>query len=416
MLNAKITGIASYVPDYVLTNDELSQMVDTNDEWITTRVGIKERRILKGEGLGSSYMGKIAVDRLLASTGTKKEEVDLVICATSNPDYRFPSTASIIAHKCGLSNCYAYDIQAACAGFIVTLQAANAYIRSGLYKKVIVVAAEMMSSMTNYEDRTTCPLFGDAAAAVMVEPTEEEGIGVIDGVFHVNGDWFAKEMEQTMSDIISEEGGIDSFKTMRMPVVSALGVKLGIEDSTLSDIIDYLDGDTANLPDFESTAGYTDDAVVAAVREARTIVHSIGPNHTAVIPAYANGKDVAVDFLRFMATDIAQESYIRSTGGASLPFNYDLKEKNIELYNELHPLQQSRHDYFNAYEIYTLPSDRAFPLARYGGIKAFVTEHYYTTFSANGNQKTPGDYYDETISAWTTNKFNNALSNSGIVR
>lgn len=236
------------------------------------------------------------------------------------------------------------------------------------------------------------------------------------GVFHVNGDWFAKEMEQTMSDIISEEGGIDSFKTMRMPVVSALGVKLGIEDSTLSDIIDYLDGDTASLPDFESTAGYTDDAVVAAVREARTIVHSIGPNHTAVIPAYANGKDVAVDFLRFMATDIAQESYIRSTGGASLPFNYDLKEKNIELYNELHPLLQSRHDYFNAYEIYTLPSDRAFPLARYGGIKAFVTEHYYTTFSANGNQKTPGDYYDETISAWTSNKFNNALSNSGIVR
>ena len=199
MLNAKITGIASYVPDYVLTNDELSQMVDTNDEWITTRVGIKERRILKGEGLGSSYMGKIAVDRLLASTGTKKEEVDLVICATPNPDYRFPSTASIIAHKCGLSNCYAYDIQAACAGFIVTLQAANAYIRSGLYKKVIVVAAEMMSSMTNYEDRTTCPLFGDAAAAVMVEPTEEEGIGVIDGVFHVDG--------EGLSHLVMKAGG-----------------------------------------------------------------------------------------------------------------------------------------------------------------------------------------------------------------
>lgn len=199
MLNAKITGIASYVPDYVLTNDELSQMVDTNDEWITTRVGIKERRILKGEGLGSSYMGKIAVDRLLASTGTKKEEVDLVICATSNPDYRFPSTASIIAHKCGLSNCYAYDIQAACAGFIVTLQAANAYIRSRLYKKVIVVAAEMMSSMTNYEDRTTCPLFGDAAAAVMVEPTEEEGIGVIDGVFHVDG--------EGLSHLVMKAGG-----------------------------------------------------------------------------------------------------------------------------------------------------------------------------------------------------------------
>ena len=133
-------------------------------------------------------MGAIAVNRLLEKTGVGKDEVDLVICATSNPDYRFPSTASIITHKCGMSNCYAYDIQAACAGFIVALQAATAYIRGGMYKKVIVVAAEMMSSMTNYEDRTTCPLFGDAAAAVMVEPTEEEGIGVMDGVFHVDGE------------------------------------------------------------------------------------------------------------------------------------------------------------------------------------------------------------------------------------
>lgn len=188
MYSARITGIASYVPDYVLTNDELSHMVDTNDEWITTRVGIKERRILKGEGLGSSHMGKIAVERLLASTGTKPEEIELVICATSNPDYRFPSTASIIAHKSGLPRCYAYDIQAACAGFIVSLQAGAAYIRSGMYKKVIVMSAEMMSSMTNYEDRTTCPLFGDAAAAVLLEPTEEQGVGVIDGVFHIDGE------------------------------------------------------------------------------------------------------------------------------------------------------------------------------------------------------------------------------------
>lgn len=188
MFSARITGIASYVPDYILTNDELSTMVDTNDEWITTRVGIKERRIQKGEGLGSSHMGVIAVNRLLENTGCKPEDIDLVICATSNPDYRFPSTASIIAHQCGLNHCYAYDIQAACAGFIVTLQAATAYIRSGMYKKVIVVAAEMMSSMTNYEDRTTCPLFGDAAAAVLVEPTEEPNVGVIDGIFHVNGE------------------------------------------------------------------------------------------------------------------------------------------------------------------------------------------------------------------------------------
>ncbi|MBS7409685.1 MAG: ketoacyl-ACP synthase III [Muribaculaceae bacterium] len=188
MYSAKITGIASYVPDYALTNDELSQMVDTNDEWITTRVGIKERRILKGEGLGSSHMGKIAVERLLANTGTNPDDIDLVICATSNPDYRFPSTASIIAHKAGLNKCYAYDIQAACAGFIVALQAGTAYVRAGMYKKVIVIAAEMMSSMTNYDDRTTCPLFGDAAACVLLEPAEEQGVGVIDGVFHVDGE------------------------------------------------------------------------------------------------------------------------------------------------------------------------------------------------------------------------------------
>ncbi|MDD5870520.1 MAG: ketoacyl-ACP synthase III [Bacteroidales bacterium] len=188
MYSAKITGIASYVPDYVLTNDELSQMVDTNDEWITTRVGIKERRIQKGEGLGSSNMGKIAVERLLANTGTNPDDIDLVICATSNPDYRFPSTASIIAHKAGLNKCYGYDIQAACAGFIVALQAGTAYVRAGMYKKVIVIAAEMMSSMTNYDDRTTCPLFGDAAACVLLEPTEEQGVGVIDGVFHVDGE------------------------------------------------------------------------------------------------------------------------------------------------------------------------------------------------------------------------------------
>lgn len=186
MPNAKISGIASYVPDDVLDNEMLSKMVDTNDEWITTRVGIKERRILKKEGAGSSYLGIQAVEKLLASTGTAPEEVDLLICATSNPDYRFPSTGSIIAHNCGLTNAYAYDIQAACAGFLVALQDGSAYIRSGLRKKIVVVAAEMMSSMTDYTDRATCPLFGDGAGAMLLEPTENP-VGIIDGVFHVDG-------------------------------------------------------------------------------------------------------------------------------------------------------------------------------------------------------------------------------------
>lgn len=187
MLNARISGIASYVPDDILDNEMLSKMVDTNDEWITSRVGIKERRILKLEGAGSSYMGAKAVNKLLEDTGVKAGEIDLLICATSNPDYRFPSTASVIAHDCGLSNAYAYDIQAACAGFLVALQDGTAYIRSGMYHKIVVVAAEKMSSMVDYKDRATCPLFGDGAACVLLTPTEEQNAGVIDGIFHVDG-------------------------------------------------------------------------------------------------------------------------------------------------------------------------------------------------------------------------------------
>lgn len=186
MLNAKITGLASYIPDSILDNEMLSKMVDTNDEWITTRVGVKERRILRDPDKGSSYMGIKAVNKMLAETGTNPQDIDLLICATSNPDYRFPSTASVIAHGCGLDRAYAYDIQAACAGFLVALQDARAYISSGIYKKIVVVAAEKMSSMTDYQDRATCPLFGDAAACMLVEPTEEP-VGIIDAEFHVDG-------------------------------------------------------------------------------------------------------------------------------------------------------------------------------------------------------------------------------------
>lgn len=187
MFSARISAIASYVPEDVLDNEMLSKMVDTNDEWITTRVGIKERRILHKEGAGSSYLGIKAVEKMLADYNVNADEVDLLICATSNPDYRFPSTASVIAYGTGLTNAYAYDIQAACAGFIVALQDAAGYIKSGIYKKVIVCCAEKMSSMVNYKDRATCPLFGDGAACVLVEPSEEAGVGVIDAVFHVDG-------------------------------------------------------------------------------------------------------------------------------------------------------------------------------------------------------------------------------------
>lgn len=186
MVNARIAGISSYVPDSILDNEMLSQMVDTNDEWITTRVGIKTRHILKGEGLGSSYMGIQCVNKLLAETGVAPEDIDLLICATTNPDYRFPSTGSIICHQCGLTNAYSYDSEAACAGFLVSLQDAKGYICSGIYKNVIVVATEKMSSMTNYKDRATCPLFGDGAGAVLVQPTDKN-VGVIDAILRCDG-------------------------------------------------------------------------------------------------------------------------------------------------------------------------------------------------------------------------------------
>jgi 3-oxoacyl-[acyl-carrier-protein] synthase-3 len=185
-LKAVITGIGGYVPEYILNNQELSTMMDTNDEWITTRVGIKERRILKDKHTGSSFMGAKAIEDLFSKTGTKPEEIDLVICATSTPDHIFPSCASMAADKVGIKNALAFDVQAACSGFIVSLSTAASFIESGKYKKVLVLAAEKMSSITNYTDRTTAPLFGDGAAVVLLEPTTED-LGVVDSLLKTDG-------------------------------------------------------------------------------------------------------------------------------------------------------------------------------------------------------------------------------------
>lgn len=187
MKNAVITGIGGYVPEYILTNEELSRMVDTSDEWILTRVGIKERRILNEEGLGSAYMGRKAVRELLKKTDVDPQTVDCVICATTTPDYRFPSNASIIIGKLGMKNAHGFDISCACCGFLYTVDLASAMVQSGRYKRIIVVAAEKMSSMTDYQDRQTCVLFGDGAACVMVEATEEEGVGFQDSFLRTDG-------------------------------------------------------------------------------------------------------------------------------------------------------------------------------------------------------------------------------------
>jgi 3-oxoacyl-[acyl-carrier-protein] synthase-3 len=186
MIHAAITGVQGYVPDYILTNDELATMVDTNDEWITSRTGIKERHILKGEGQGTSVMGIEAVRGLLAKTNTQPEEVDLVICATVTPDMQFPDTANLIAHAVGITNAFCFDVNAACSGFLYALTVGSQFVASGRHKKVIVVGADKMSSIVDYTDRSTCILFGDAAGAVMLEPNEE-GYGVIDYIHHSDG-------------------------------------------------------------------------------------------------------------------------------------------------------------------------------------------------------------------------------------
>lgn len=186
MINAAITGIGAYVPKDVITNDDLSKIVDTNDEWIMSRVGIKERHVLKGEGKGTSVMGAEAVKQLLRKTNTKPEEVDVIICATTTPDYPFPSTATLIAEACEIKNSFAFDLQAACSGFLFALETGTNFIKSGRYKKVIVIGGDKMTSITNYADRTTCTLFGDAAGAVMLEPTTED-FGIMDTILHTDG-------------------------------------------------------------------------------------------------------------------------------------------------------------------------------------------------------------------------------------
>lgn len=186
-INAIITGVGGYVPDYILDNEELSRMVDTSDEWIMTRVGIKERRILKDEGLGTSYLARKAAKQLIQKTGVDPDTIDALIVATTTPDYKFPSTASIVLGKLGLKNAFAFDFEAACCGFMYALSTASTMIESGRCKKIIVIGADKMSSMVDYQDRQTCVLFGDGAGAVLVEASEDTEYGMQDMFFRTDG-------------------------------------------------------------------------------------------------------------------------------------------------------------------------------------------------------------------------------------
>jgi 3-oxoacyl-[acyl-carrier-protein] synthase III len=185
-LRAKVSGIHGYVPEYRLTNKELESLVDTNDEWITSRTGIKERRILKGENQGTSVLGVGAVQGLLEKTATDPLDIDLIICATVTPDMPFPATANIIAEKVGAKNSFSFDVGAACSGFLFALQVGAQFIQAGTHKKVIVVGADKMSAIVDYQDRTTCILFGDGAGAVLLEPTTEN-LGLMDALLKSDG-------------------------------------------------------------------------------------------------------------------------------------------------------------------------------------------------------------------------------------
>lgn len=260
---AAITGVQGYVPDHVLSNEDLSKIVDTSDEWITTRTGIKERRIMKDGA--SSDMCVEAVKGLLEKTNTKPEEIDLVLVATVTPDYPFPSTSNIVCDKAGLTNAWGYDLIAACSGFIYGLATGAQFIETGRYKKVIVVGVDKMSSIIDYQDRTTCVIFGDGCGAVMLEPSEE-GLGVQDFMLHADGSGrkyllqpgggslnpaSEETVEKRMHYVKQEGKQVFKFAVTNMAEVSA---QIMEKNNLASDDVDWLVPHQANLRIIDATA------------------------------------------------------------------------------------------------------------------------------------------------------------------
>ncbi len=262
-ITAAITGVAGNVPDYVLSNDELSKIVDTSDEWITTRTGIKERRIQK-EG-ASSDMAAEAVRELLRKTNTDAEDVDLVIVGTVTPDHPFPSTSNILCDKVGMKNAWGYDLIAACSGFIYALSTGAQFIETGKYKKVVIVGVDKMSSIIDYQDRTTCVIFGDGCGAVMLEPNEE-GLGVIDFMLHADGSGRKyllqpaggslspashETVDQRMHYVKQEGQQVFKFAVTNMAEVSA---DIMEKNNLTSEDVDWLVPHQANLRIIDATA------------------------------------------------------------------------------------------------------------------------------------------------------------------
>ena len=288
---AAITGVYGYLPDYILTNSELARLVDTSDAWITERTGIKERRILKGEGMGTSHMGAEAVRGLLERTGTKPSEVDLLICATTTPDMVFPSTANLISDMVGINNIGSFDVQAACSGFIYALSIATQFVATGTCKKVVVVGADKMSAIMDYTDRATCVIFGDGAGAILVEPSSN-GEGVFDtlirsdgsGMVHLHQKAGGSRMPPTLETVakrlhyVHQEGAaVYKFAIAKMAEVA---LEIMTRNNLRADMIRWLVPHQANRRIIESTAermGLPMDRVMVTI-------HKFGNTTAATIP------------------------------------------------------------------------------------------------------------------------------------
>jgi 3-oxoacyl-[acyl-carrier-protein] synthase-3 len=290
-IRAAITGVHGHLPDYVLTNAELAEMVDTTDAWITERTGIKERHILKGKGLGSSHMGAEAVRGLLEKTGTTPKEVDLLICATTTPDFVFPSTANLICDMVGIRNIGSFDIQAACSGFLYAMTIAVQFITTGAAKKIVVVGADKMSSIIDYTDRATCVLFGDGAGAIMIEPSRD-GHGIRDalirsdgaGMPHLHQKAGGSRMPPTIETVekrlhyVHQEGAqVYKFAVARMAEIS---LELMLRNKLTPDKVDWLVPHQANRRIIEATAermGLPMDRVMVTI-------HKYGNTTAGTIP------------------------------------------------------------------------------------------------------------------------------------
>jgi 3-oxoacyl-[acyl-carrier-protein] synthase-3 len=290
-IRTAITGVHGYLPDYVLTNAELARMVDTSDAWITERTGIKERRILKGEGLGTSHMAAEAVRGLLAKTGARAEDVDLLICATTTPDFVFPSTANVICDMVGIRNIGSFDVQAACSGFVYALTIATQFIATGRNRKVIVVGADKMSAIIDYTDRATCVLFGDAAGAVLLEPSAN-GHGILDTVIRSDGAGMpnlhqkaggsrmpptAETVANRLHYVHQEGAAVYKFAIARMAEVST---ELMRRNNLTAAMIDWLVPHQANRRIIESTA----ERMGLPMERVMVVIHKYGNTTAATIP------------------------------------------------------------------------------------------------------------------------------------